>query len=198
VLRKVGDNVEIISNGVFLMDTRDGRSERLLATLALHDHPAPRDVLVAGLGVGFTLSAVLSDERVRTVTVVEVEQVIVDWQASHLAAYGGQAITDSRVTVVVADLVDELRAQSRRFDVMCIDIDNGPDWTVTVDNGWLYEAAGVELLADRLAPDGTLAVWSARAVPTYESELRAHFRRVDAHPVEVARGEPDVVYLARR
>src|SRR5262249_21401732 len=76
-LRRDGAHFEIISNGVFLMDTRDGRSERLLATVALDVHPAPRRVLVGGLGVGFTLGAVLADPRVAAVTVVEVEPVIV-------------------------------------------------------------------------------------------------------------------------
>ena len=76
-LRQVGEHFEIVSNGVFLMDSRDGRSERLLATAALAAHAAPRHVLIGGLGVGFTLATALADARISSVTVVEVEPTIV-------------------------------------------------------------------------------------------------------------------------
>src|SRR4051794_41928456 len=55
VLRRADGHLEVISNGVFLMDTRDGRSERLLVTAATGRHPDPRTVLIGGLGVGFSL-----------------------------------------------------------------------------------------------------------------------------------------------
>jgi len=52
VLRRVGEDLEVISNGTFLMDTRAGHSERLLVDAALQRHPAPRDVLIGGAGAG--------------------------------------------------------------------------------------------------------------------------------------------------
>ena len=55
MLRRVAEHLEVVSNGVFLMDTRDGRSERLLVRTALDAHPRPRRLLVGGLGVGFSL-----------------------------------------------------------------------------------------------------------------------------------------------
>src|SRR4051794_36515884 len=72
VLRHDGDNYEVVSNGVFLMDTRDGRSERLLVTAAFETADRVDRVLIGGLGVGFSLAAAVADERVRSVTVVEV------------------------------------------------------------------------------------------------------------------------------
>ena len=89
VLRRVGDDFEVISNGTFLMDTRDGRSERLLVDAALQRHPAPREVLIGGLGVGFSVVAALADAPVDRVTVVEVEQAVVDWHDTHLADVSG-------------------------------------------------------------------------------------------------------------
>lgn len=60
----------------------------------------------------------------------------------------------------------------------------------------MYDDAGTGLLAGRLAPGGVLSVWSAAAVPAYETVLRGHFRSVTCLEVPVPRGEPDVVYVA--
>ena len=195
-LRRDGAHFEIISNGVFLMDTRGGRSERLLATAALDVHPAPRRVLVGGLGVGFTLGAVLADPRVAAVTVVEVEPVIVGWQHATLAAFSGRALDDPRVDVVVADLADYLASSDASYDVICLDVDNGPDWTVTEGNDWLYTPAGTSLLLERLRPASVLAVWSSREVPEYEDALRARFAHVAVHLTPRDGRCPDVVYVA--
>lgn len=195
-LRQVGEHYEIVSNGVFLMDTRDGRSERLLATAALAAHEAPGHVLVGGLGVGFTLATTLADARVSSVTVVEVEPAIVGWQRSVLAGFSARALDDPRVSVLVTDLVQHLVSTETAYDVTCIDVDNGPDWTVFDGNGRLYSAAGTSLLRARLRPGGVLAVWSSRAVPAYEDLLRSSFAELVVHEVPSERGRPDVVYVA--
>ncbi len=197
VLRLVDGHVEVVSNGVFLMDTRDGRSERLLARAALAAHPDPRRVLVGGLGVGFSLAAVGSDERVRSITVVEIEPALLDWHRTHLRPYSAGALDDPRVDVVVADLADVLTGDER-WDVVCVDVDNGPDWTVTPANTALYDDEGVRRMLGRLSPGGVLAVWSSHPVPSYEQRLRRQAASVEVLAVEVPRGEPDVVYVARR
>ena len=197
-LRRVGEHFEIISNGVFLTDTRDGRSEQLLATAALAAHHAPQHVLVGGLGVGFTVAAALAEERVASVTVVEVEPAIVEWHRSLLAPFSAGALDDPRVVVQVTDLIDYLESIDEAYDVICLDVDNGPDWTVTERNTLLYSAAGTSLLRGRLRPGGVLATWSAHFVPAYVAVLRAQFDNVDIHEVPVERGAPDVVYVARR
>lgn len=191
VLRQVGEHFEVVSNGVFLMDTRDGRSERLLVTAALDAHTNPRSLLIGGLGVGFSLAAAIADSRLQTITVVEIEPVLVDWYANKL---GGTAHHDPRVTVEI----DDIREHTGDYDVICLDVDNGPDWTVTDSNKSLYDDAGTALLASRLNPHGVLAVWSAHQVPSYEELLRKHFNEVQLLTVDVPRGEPDAVYVAAR
>lgn len=198
MLRRVDDHLEVISNGVFLMDTRDGRSERLLVTAALDRHPDASTVLIGGLGVGFSLVEAVACERLRRITVVELEPAVVDWHAGPLATVSGDAMADPRVQVVVEDVATHLRAVDPRYDVICLDVDNGPDWTVTDANAALYGDAGTDLLAGALAPEGVLAVWSARPAPAYERRLRSRFATVTALPVDVPRGEPDVVYVAER
>ncbi|HEX3823179.1 MAG TPA: hypothetical protein VHV79_01805 [Mycobacteriales bacterium] len=194
-LRRVGEHFEIISNGTFLMDTRSGRSERLLVTAATSRHPSPERVLIAGLGVGFSLLAALADDRATRVVVVEVESVLVAWHGTHLAPLTSTAFADPRAEIVMADLLDHLRSTDERYDVICLDIDNGPDWTVTAANRALYDAAGTALLASRLASGGVLSVWSAARSPAYEAVLAESFERVETERVEIARGEPDIVMV---
>ena len=194
VLRSDGEHHEIISNGTFLMDTRGGRSERELVRAALrHAGPGAR-VLVGGLGVGFSLAEALADPRVAAVTVVEIEPAVLRWNRTHLRT---AAMDDPRVTVEIADLAAVLDRPGA-YEAICLDVDNGPDWTVTAANAALYGEAGLAALDRRLAPDGTLAVWSAGAAPEFEARLRTRYAVVDRIDVPVRRGEPDVVWAARR
>ncbi|MBB4775235.1 spermidine synthase [Actinomadura livida] len=197
VLRRAGAHYEIISNGVFLMDTRGGASERLLVRAAVQGLDGPVRLLIGGLGVGFSLAEALTLPAVAHVTVVEREPAVIAWHAAELRPFSRGALDDPRVTVERADLLDHLAApHGPRYDALCLDIDNGPDWTVTPGNARLYGAAGLDLLTARLTPRGTLAVWSAGAAPAFEALLRGRFSRVRTRAVPVPRGEPDVVYLA--
>ena len=196
VLRGVGDDVEVISNGTFLMDSRDGRSERLLVSAALAPYDRPVRMLLAGLGVGTSLVEALSHDRVGELVVVELEPAVVGWHHTHLRTRTGAALEDPRVSVVVDDVAATLRASDRGYDVICLDVDNGPDWTVTESNATLYDESGTALLSSRLHNDGTLAVWSANRAPGYEAVLGHHLTRVETHEVGVSRGAPDVVMVA--
>lgn len=196
VLRRDGEHYEIISNGTFLMDTRNGTSERHLVSAALELHAAPARVLIGGLGVGFSLVEALADDRVRQVDVVEIEPALVDWHRTHLASCSAGALDADRVRLIVGDVVEELRATTVRYDVICLDVDNGPQWTVTGANAALYDDAGTALLASRLRPDGVLAVWSASPAPAYREVLGRHFASVGVQEIMVPRGEPDVVLIA--
>jgi spermidine synthase len=200
VLRRVGDDLEIVSNGVFLMDTRDGRSERALVREAVAAHGRARHLLLGGLGVGFSLVEAAGLDDLTRIDVVEIEPVLVGWHRTHLAARTSDALADPRVRVVVADVADHLAAHPATYDVVCLDVDNGPDWTVTAANTALYGEAGLDRCLTALRPGGVLAVWSADAAPTYEALLRAHLDDVRVLTVEayVDRGGPDVVYLGRR
>lgn len=195
-MRRDGEHYEIISNGVFLMDTRAGESERLLARAPLDLLAGPARVLIGGLGVGFTLAAALAHPVTAAVTVVEVEPAVVSWQHRYLGAGIGRPLADPRVSLVEADLMAWLAADTGRFDVVCLDVDNGPGWTVTDGNARLYSAAGLDLVANRMTRDGVLAVWSAQADEAFRTRLGERFAAVRTLAVPVARGEPDVVFLA--
>jgi spermidine synthase len=198
VLRRAGAHYEIIHNGVFLMDTRNGASERLLVRAALDACRQPRvRVLLGGLGVGFSLEEALAHPEVTEVAVIEVETAIIRWHATHLGAQAHTARADPRTRIIHADLTAWLADGADRFDAICLDIDNGPDWTLTAGNAVLYTEEGLSLLRRRLVPGGVLAVWSAMAAPAFEAALRQQFSGVQVHLVEVPRGDPDHVYVAQ-
>ncbi|MGW2728536.1 spermine/spermidine synthase domain-containing protein [Streptomyces sp. NPDC001494] len=202
VLRRHGTLLQIIANGCFLMDTSDGRSERLLVDAAydaLDGRPAP-EVLIGGLGVGFSLAHAAAGGRWGRITVAEREPAVIDWhRRGPLAEVSAAALGDPRTRIVEADLLTYLKETSDTFDALCLDIDNGPGWTVTEDNGGLYSPAGLAACARVLRPDGVFAVWSAEPSPEFEGTLRnAGFRQVRTEEVPVARGVPDAVHLAVR
>lgn len=197
VLRQVGEHFEIIANGVFLMDTRNGESERLMVDAAAERMPAGGPMLVGGLGVGFSLRAALDHPRVGEVVVVERERAVIDWNRGPLAARHGDALADPRARCVAADLLAWLPVCGERFAAVCLDVDNGPEWTVTEGNAALYRESGLDLLAGALAPGGVLAVWSAGASPAFAARLAGPFASVETLSVPVPRGEPDLVFLAR-
>ncbi|MBH5336964.1 spermidine synthase [Streptomyces pactum] len=206
VLRRRGTRpavYEIIANGCFLMDTSDGRSERLLVRAALGALPADRTapaLLIGGLGVGFSLAEAAAEPRWGRISVVERESAVIDWhRAGPLAEISAGALADPRTELIAADLVGHLRAPGTRYDALCLDIDNGPEWTVTEDNEGLYSPAGLAACAARLTPGGVLAVWSAQPSAAFEEALRnAGFTGVRTEEIAVARGVPDVVHLATR
>ncbi|MEU0129395.1 MULTISPECIES: spermidine synthase [unclassified Streptomyces] len=203
VLRARGDDFEIIANGCFLMDTSDGRSERLLVDAALAALPADRpdpSVLVGGLGVGFSLVRAAAEPRWGRIAVVEREQAVVDWHLDGpLGRISGAALADPRTEILRTDLVTHLRSTTERYDALCLDIDNGPDWTVTESNENLYSPTGLAACRARLTPGGVLAVWSAQPSPGFGEAMRnAGFHAVRTEEVAVARGVPDVVHLALR
>src|SRR3954453_12279271 len=195
VLRRAGAHFEVIANGTFLMDTRDGRSERALVAAALDGLSRPR-VLLGGLGVGFSLDEALRHD-VAEVTVVELEPAVVEWAAGPLSAVVEHGLRDPRVRPVIGDLREVIAELDAPFDAICVDVDNGPGWLVHEGNASLYDVGGLTRLAALLNPGGRLAVWSARPDDEFEGMLRAVFERVSVIRIPVPRGPDDVVYLAR-
>ncbi|GCB45982.1 spermidine synthase [Streptomyces sp. NL15-2K] len=202
VLRRHGAVLQIVANGCFLMDTSDGRSERRLVDAALEalGARARPSVLIGGLGVGFSLAHAAESPRWGRIAVVEREAAIIDWHlGGPLSALSSRALADPRTEILKTDLVAFVNETSDTFDALCLDVDNGPDWTVTEGNGDLYSPDGLANCARVLRPGGVLAVWSAQPSPEFEGTLwNAGFQRVRTEEIPVARGVPDVVHLAVR
>ena len=194
-------SLELRANGVFVMDTLEVATERALATEALASVPAPAAVVVGGLGLGFTMHEVLADSRVEKVAVVEIEQSLVDWMRDGTIAHGPALLADERVTVVVADVAVALaEAAPASYDLVLLDVDNGPGFLVHEGNAALYREPFLHSARAALCPGGVLAVWSAAEAAELAEAMTAVFGSVEAQSHEVLlqdREEQYWLYLAR-
>jgi spermidine synthase len=174
LMQRSGELV-ILANGRPLMSSRMHGSEEALATLAcrrIRTAGAPT-VLVGGLGMGFTLRATLDAlPGTATVTVAELLPAMVDWNRGVLGPLAGDPLRDRRVTLAVGDVADTIRAHLQAFDVILLDVDNGPAAFTSERNGTLYSDRGLEAVRRALKPGGVLAVWSAWEDRKFEQRLR--------------------------
>ena len=194
-------SLELRANGVFVMDNVEVSTERALAREALSIVADPRAVVVGGLGLGFTMHEVLADSRVELCSVVEIEQALVDWMRDGTVPDGPALLADERVNVVVADVAVALaEARPATYDLVLLDVDNGPGHLVHAGNAALYEPAALASARAVLRPGGALVVWSGDEAPGLEAAMREVFDEVRARPHEVRlqdRDEHYWLYVAR-
>ncbi len=194
--------LELRANGVFVMDTAEHTSEQALADAALELVDDPRRVLVAGLGLGFTLDRVLGDRRVEQVDVVEVEPTLVQWMRDGTIPHGPRLLADRRARVLVTDIARAVtEAGPTTYDVILLDVDNGPEQLVHLTNAALYDELFLRAAHDRLKPGGVLVVWSAEQSSGLADALRAVFGGVEERDQAVRlqdRDEHYWLYAARR
>ncbi|MBA3684321.1 MAG: hypothetical protein H0W72_03670 [Planctomycetes bacterium] len=186
-----------------LMNSHSHGSEEALAGLAHARLPfhGPVHALIGGLGMGFTVAAALRvlgpGDRV---TVAELVPAVVAWNRGVLAAVAGHPLDDPRVGVQVGDVADLLRCARAAYDLVLLDVDNGPHGMTTGANHWLYGVAGLKAAHAALRPGGVLAVWSSGPDEAFTRRLRqvgftVECVRVHAHGT---RGPRHVIWLAMR
>ncbi|MDP9220002.1 MAG: hypothetical protein M3P23_05615 [Actinomycetota bacterium] len=176
------DTYELIVDGVFAMDTVNVSTELRLASETIRRLTGTGwQVLVGGLGLGYTLRELLADQRVARVDIVEVEPALVDWIRGGLVGPARGLLDDARANVIVGDVATQLRDRPpATYDAVLLDVDNGPDFLVHQSNSALYDEPALRLAVRALRPGGRLAIWSAAASPGLEER-----RRVVAGPLEV-------------
>jgi spermidine synthase len=196
-------HLELLVDGVFAMDDVDTSTERLLATEALRRCTGDRlEVLVGGLGLGWTAATALADPRAAGVEVVELQPALVGWAARGLLP-SLAGVSDRRLRLRVGDVAAALAAGPGRWDAVLLDVDNGPGFLVHESNAPLYRPAGLATALAALRPGGVLAIWSSDPAPELLTDLAAAPGAVDAEqvllPVERDGRRYDyAVVLARR
>ena len=196
VLGRHGEGWVIRVGARILMSNRMHGSEEALAQVALARVDDPRAVLVGGLGLGYTLRAVLDAVSAEAqVTVAELVPELVEWNRQHLGVLAGHPLADPRCHVVVGDVYDTLRRSPAAFDVILLDVDNGPQGLTQPKNQRLYGDGGVRTCLAALRPNGVLAVWSAGPNAGYRRRLERYAVDVE----ELQRGRADrIAHEARR
>ena len=200
VLRRRGDVVELVVNGVFAMDSAESSTEAALATLALDrlDGDALR-VVVGGLGLGVTTATLLADPRVAAVDVVELDEALAGWVRDGLVPGAEGLLADERVSTHLGDVADLLPGLARA-DAILLDVDNGPDFLVHGHNERVYAPAFLTAAAGRLRDGGVLAVWCADPAPRLAGTLREACGETEEVLLPVTRGTRSfdyAVYLSR-
>ena len=164
-------------NGQDLMHSDTSASEVLLGELAAAQlaRPGPVRVLIGGMGLGYTLKAVLAKAGPKAhVEVAELMPEVVEWNQTHMKALNGKLLDDPRVQIRLGDVVDTLaRARPEAYDAILLDVDNGPTPMVRAGNVRLYGPRGLDVMKTKLRAGGRLAIWSAAPDRSFEARLRA-------------------------
>ncbi|WP_130012564.1 spermidine synthase [Serinicoccus sediminis] len=196
----------------FLMSSMFTVSEEELARRALARITGTNiRVVVGGLGLGYTARAVLEDQRVSELTVIETLQPVIDWHQEHLVPLGEQLTTDPRCRLLHGDFFAMSRDGGFHsdpvaipVDAIIVDIDHSPRHLLADDSTSFYQPSGTQALARLLRPAGVYALWSNDPPDeSYLEMLRPEFTDVHADivtfPNPLQGGQStSTVYLATR
>ena len=184
-----------------LMNNREHGSEDALAELVCKRLSGKVRVLVGGLGMGFTLAAVLRDvSRDSEVVVAELVPAVVRWHRGVLAKVSNGALDDKRVVIREADVAHVIAEKREAFDAILLDVDNGPAGLTSKTNDRLYGLNGLRSAYAALRPKGILAIWAADPDPRFTKRLQqvgftAEEIRVRGHG---RKGQRYLIWLATR
>ena len=147
-----------------LMNSRVHGSEEALAKIAIAKigaHARPR-ILIGGLGMGFTLRAALRAIGAEArIVVAELVPAVVAWNRGWLADVSDHSLADARVSIREDDVASLIKSERSAYDVILLDVDNGPEALTRKANDRLYDLAGLDAAYAALRPRGVLATWSA-------------------------------------
>ncbi len=171
------DEFTIVVDEIELMNSTRGTSEEALAALACARLPrgaAPR-VLIGGLGMGFTLRAALRalgpDARI---VVAELVPAVTAWARGPLSRVFAGCLDDPRVSVQETDVNRLIQSEAAGWDVILLDVDNGPEGLMRRSNNRLYDGWGLKRLRWALRPGGVLGVWSGSPDRKFKARLKRH------------------------
>lgn len=173
VLSRLGEEWQVHTGPTLLMSSEEHHSEDALATLAIARAGTVERILIGGLGMGFTLRAALEKLPGTTqVCIAETSSALVRWNRTCLAHLADRPLDDPRVQLSLGDVVDRIAEADAHYDVILLDVDNGPDALVHSTNDRLYGPEGSRTALRSLRPGGVLAVWSRYSDEDYLEQLR--------------------------
>ncbi|RWE79314.1 MAG: hypothetical protein EOS63_15970 [Mesorhizobium sp.] len=204
-LKQRGTEFSIMLGTNELMNSRLSGSEEALARLSCERIAGRKrpEILIGGLGMGFTLRAALAAlDGDAALTVAELVPAVVGWARGPMSTIFGGCLEDPRVSIREADVGQLIRVRKAAWDAILLDVDNGPEGIVYKGNDSLYDAAGLAAASAALKPGGVLAVWSQgpdggftrrlkqAGFAVEEVNTRAHGKRGARHVIWVATNRP--------
>ena len=206
------DVFEIKLGDEYLMSSLFTASEIALARLGLAElSGADLEVVVGGLGLGYTAQAVLEHEAVKSLIIVEALDAVIDWHEKGVLPLGPALTADPRSRFVLGDFFAlaaskegfDPDAPARRFHAILVDIDHSPDFLLDPQNAAFYQPTGLKTLAAHLLPGGVFGLWSndlpneAFTQPLTAVFAEARAERVTFHNPLQNREFSQTIYLAR-
>jgi spermidine synthase len=186
------DVFEVLLGDEYLMSSAFTVAEEQLSHLALDRlGDGPVDVVIGGLGLGYTAAAALADRRVQTLAVVDAFDAVIDWHRRRLLPTSPSLLEDPRCTLVAGDFFVGLRdaaawklARDQRVHGVLVDIDHSPRHLLHADHAVLYTRQGLAALAGRLHRGGVFGLWSDDPPDeAFLGALGAVFADAEAHTV---------------
>lgn len=213
-LSEDGEDIwEIKLNDGYLMSSRFVAGEIALAELALEMAGGDRlDVVVGGLGLGYTAEAALRDPRLAALTVVELIPEVIEWHRERLLPLGETVAGDPRCTLLEGDFFALARSPggfdaampSREYDAILIDIDHSTTHFIDPASAGFYSAEAIAAVTHHLVSGGIFALWSTDAEdPVFVEAMRISLADVRVERVEFDtpyRDKPafNLIYLGRK
>ena len=175
----------------YLMSSLFTEAEQQLARLGLAPLEGELDVVVGGLGLGYTAAEALKNKDVKRLTVIDLFQAVIDWHRAGLVPLGDTLTRDPRCELRQGDFFELARtgfdatAAGRKFDAILLDIDHSPEHFLGPTSKSFYTSDGLGHLRTQLKPNGTFALWSNDAAnEDFTHHLRKVFGSAAAHNVE--------------
>ena len=186
-----------------LMNSRTHDSEDALGLLACEPwrNKPSAQILIGGLGMGFTLAKALHTLSADAqVCVAELVPGVVQWNRELVGGCASYPLNDERVEIKSVNVGDLINQACGTYDSILLDVDNGPEGLTHPENDHLYSFEGLHAAYNALRKSGVLAVWSASPAPQFKSRLRkvgfsVEEKRVRAHR---GRGSRHIIWLATR
>ena len=183
---------EVILGDEFLMSSLFTTGERALASLGLAATVGDDlDIVIGGLGLGYTAVEALADERVASMYVVDTLDSVIGWHEAHLTPLGAELTTDPRTSLVHGNFFDLVRTRQplapggpAQLDAILVDIDHSPRHLLDPSHAGFYRPGGLARLQEQLVPGGIFGLWSDAGVDDEFVELLGEsFATAKAHTV---------------
>ncbi len=188
------DIYEVKLGDEFLMSSMFVDAEEALSTLGLAAVQGDRlNVVVGGLGLGYTAVAALKDERIEELLVVDALKTVIDWHEGELVPLGTILNADARNRYVLGSFFDlatdpetgfDPVCDGKKFDAILLDIDHSPTEYLNAANASFYTTENLSLMAEQLAPKGVFAMWSQNLPEeNFIALLKTVFESVESHVI---------------
>lgn len=177
----------------FLMSSLFTEGEKELSNLGLAGLKGDLDVVVGGLGLGYTAAAALENKMVRLLLVIDMFQEVIDWHRNKLVPMGNVLSEDKRCKLRKGDFFELARTgfdisnNERKFDAVLLDIDHSPEHFLDEKNKSFYGVEGLVSLRQQIKTGGAFALWSNDSSDEkFTKHLESIFGSAAAHHVEFA------------